>query len=176
MSWMERLFYLGVVIGIYCLGRMHGENREHIHRALRSKGLLQAMDEKRYGDIRYKLQDDMSASTFRSYTRASFGPDLWQQPLSTEKIAIEFKEIIEDREAPSSSVSSHSSSPTFKVDERPQPQTEPSTSAVESSAASSSVESAAEAKPAESVSSEVTPTETKLDSPAKEKAEETSAP
>jgi hypothetical protein len=95
MSWMERLFYMGVVFAMYCLGRMHGENREHIHRAMRSQQLLKKMEQRDFSGVIFHLQDDMGASTFRSYTRASFGPNLWQKPISNEKIEIEFKDILE---------------------------------------------------------------------------------
>ncbi len=91
MGWTERLIYMALFIGLYCIGRMHGENRELINRALRAKEFAKALNENRIDDIEYRLQDDVKVCAYNSFTSLSFGPNLWQRQLPQEKIAISFK-------------------------------------------------------------------------------------
>ncbi len=88
MGWTERLIYIALIIGLYCVGRMHSENREQISRALRAKEFVSALNEKRIEDIEYRLQEDLKVCAYKSFTSLSFGPNLWQSPLPQEKITI----------------------------------------------------------------------------------------
>ena len=92
MSWNERLLYMGLIVGLYCMGRWQSENRAIVHQGLRAKEFVLALNQNRIEDIQYRLKDDLSVAAYNSYTPLSFGPDLWQKPLPKERISISFQE------------------------------------------------------------------------------------
>jgi hypothetical protein len=108
MSWIERMLYLGLIVGCYSIGRWHSENRELIYQTVRAREFAIAINENRIDDIQYRLQDDLSIAAYNSYTRFSFGPDLWQKPLPQEPIQVTFNKVL--RHAPTNQL--HKTPPT----------------------------------------------------------------